>query len=94
MKQVCNFNPASDVERVQPGLSMDVTEAMLTHQVASTGVNGVYDEKSVQPSEVGHYLTDKIQTAITAMRMQKSMSAARQSASPSSSPSTPSKSSE
>lgn len=72
MIQECNFNPLSDVEQVVPSLAVDVAEIMATGVVASTGDSTPYT-KETEISEVGHYLRDKIQTAIAALNLQKSM---------------------
>lgn len=82
MIQKCKHNPASDVEHTVPGLSVDIAEVMATHVVQSTGDTTPYS-KETEVSEVGHYLTDKIQTAMAAYKLGQSMSAA---ASASSSP--------
>lgn len=74
MKQVCKFCPASDTERVVPALSPDVSEMMATGVVPSSSDSTPYT-KETQISEVGHYLKDKIQTAIAAINLQRSMSA-------------------
>lgn len=85
MLQICKFNPASDVEQVVPALSTDVAEIMASHIVPSTSDTTPYT-KETEISEVGHYLKDKIQTAIAAMNLQRSMAlASKSSASPSSS---------
>lgn len=81
MIQECHFNPASDVEQVVPDLSVDVAEVMVTGTVLSTGVSTPYT-KETEVGEVGHYLTDKIQTAIHAMKLNQSIAAARASLSP------------
>lgn len=86
MIQVCKFDARSDVERTVQGLSLDVNEAMLTHAVTSTASDVSFDN-SANPSEIGHYFTDKIQTAIAALRLQKSMSERAAKFTPSPSPS-------
>lgn len=73
MIQVCKFDPASDIEQVVPALSVDVSEMMATGVVASTGDSTPYT-KETDIKEVGHYLKDKIQTAISAMKLQASLS--------------------
>lgn len=72
MIQECVFDPRSDVEQVVPNLAVDVSEVMATGVVASTGDTTPYS-KETDIKEVGHYLKDKIQTAIAAMNLQKSM---------------------
>lgn len=72
MIQVCKFNPKSDIEEVVPALSVDVAEVMASGVVPSTGDTTPYT-KETEISEVGHYLCDKIQTAVAAMKLQKSM---------------------
>lgn len=72
MIQICKHNPNCDVEATVPGLSVDIAEVMATHQVMSTGDSSPYT-KETDVNEVGHYLTDKIQTAITALNLGKSM---------------------
>lgn len=71
----CKFNLERDIEQTVPNLSVDIAEVMATHVVASTGDSSPYS-KETDVNEVGHYLTDKIQTAIAAYRLGKSMSAA------------------
>lgn len=73
MIQKCKFNPASDIERVVPALSPDVSEIMSTGVVPSTSDSTPYT-KETEISEVGHYLRDKIQTCIAALALQKSIS--------------------
>lgn len=69
----CSHNSARDVEKTVPGLSVDVGEIMATHVVPSSGDTTPYS-KETEVSEVGHYLTDKIQTAMAALRLGASMS--------------------
>lgn len=69
----CSYNPARDFEKTVPGLSVDVGEIMATHVVPSSGDTTPYS-KETEVSEVGHYLTDKIQTAMAALRLGASMS--------------------
>lgn len=85
MIQVCKFNPRSDVEKVVPSLSVDVAEVMATGVVASTADTTPYT-KETEITEVGHYLSDKIQTAMAAYRLQKSMANAVSSPSSNSQP--------
>lgn len=75
MKQVCKFNPASDIEEVQPNLAVDIAEVMATNTVVSTGDSSPYT-KETDINQVGHYLRDKIDTAIAAYRLGESMAAA------------------
>lgn len=75
MIQECVFDPRSDVEQVVPNLAVDISECMATGVVASTGDTTPYT-KETDIKEVGHYLRDKIQTAMAAMNLQKSMAAA------------------
>lgn len=72
MVQNCKFNPASDIEAVVPDLAVDIGEIMATGVVASTGDTTTYS-KETEISEVGHYITDKIQGAIAAMKLNKSL---------------------
>lgn len=72
MLQVCKHNPYRDHERTVPELAVDVAEVMLTHEVRSTGDTSPYT-KETNVAEVGHYLTDKIQTALAARRLNQSM---------------------
>lgn len=72
MIQECKFNPNFDIEETVPNLSVDVAEVMATHTVVSTGTTTPYS-KETEVSEVGHYLTDKIQTAMAAYRLGASM---------------------
>lgn len=82
MIQHCSFNPASDIERVVPNLAPDVSEMMATGVVPSTSDSTPYT-KETEISDVGHYLRDKIQTAMAAYNLQKSMAAVGKSSSPS-----------
>lgn len=75
MKQICKFNPLSDIEEVQPDLAVDIAEVMATNTVVSTGDSSPYT-KETDISEVGHYLRDKIDTAMAAYRLGASMAAA------------------
>lgn len=75
MKQICKFNPLSDIEEVQPDLAVDIAEVMATNTVVSTGDSSPYS-KETEISEVGHYLRDKIDTAMAAYRLGASMAAA------------------
>lgn len=84
MIQTCKFNPVSDVEKVVPALSVDISEIMATGVVASTGDTTPYT-KETEISEVGHYLKDKIQTAIAAINLQRSMAAQVKNSGPSNS---------
>lgn len=90
MIQVCKFNPASDIEEVVPSLAVDISEIMSTGVVASSGDTTPYT-KETDIREVGHYLRDKIQTAIAAIDLQKSMAAQVKSSvsSPGSKPASP-----
>lgn len=74
MIQNCNYNPLSDIEEVVPSLSVDAAEIMASGVVPSTADTTPYT-KETEISEVGHYLKDKIQTAIAAIHLQRSMSA-------------------
>lgn len=77
-------NPVRDYEKVVPNLSVDIGEIMNTGVVASTGDTTPYT-KETEISEIGHYVKDKIQGAIAAMKLNRSISEASKS-----SPSTPS----
>lgn len=72
MIQKCKFNPASDIEEVQPDLAVDIAEVMATNTVVSTGDSSPYT-KETDITQVGHYLRDKIDTTIAAMRLGQSM---------------------
>lgn len=72
MIQICTFNPFSDVEETVPDLAVDIAEVMATNTVVSTGESTPYT-KETEISEVGHYLKDKIQTAIAAMEFGRSL---------------------
>lgn len=72
MIQVCKFNPDSDIERVVPELAVDIAEVMATNTVVSTGDSSPYT-KETEIGEVGHYLRDKIDTAMAAYRLSASM---------------------
>lgn len=72
MRQICKYNPLSDIEEVQPDMAVDIAEVMATNTVVSTGDSSPYS-KETDISEVGHYLRDKIDTAMAAYRLQASM---------------------
>lgn len=74
MKQICRYNPESDIEEVQPELSVDIAEVMATNTVVSTGDSSPYT-KETDITQVGHYLRDKIDTAVAAMRVGQSLAA-------------------
>lgn len=78
MKQICTFNPLSDIEEVQPDLAVDIAEVMATNTVVSTGDSSPYT-KETDIAEVGHYLRDKIDTAMAAYRLGESMAKAASS---------------
>lgn len=82
MSNIFKHNPLRDIEPVVPGLSVDVAEVMATHQVMSTGDSTPYS-KETEVSEIGHYIGDKIQAAIVAMNIGRSMSQSNPSVSPS-----------
>ena len=84
----CNFNSCRDIERVVPDLAVDIGEIMSTGVVASTGETTPYT-KETEVSEVGHYITDKIQAAVSLMNMNKSMSAVSKSNTSTSAPAEP-----
>ena len=69
------FNANRDFERVVPNLSVDVGEIMATGVVASTGDTTPYT-KETEIGEIGHYITDKIQGVMAAMRLNKSVAGA------------------
>ena len=77
MKYVCRFNPLSDIEEVVPTLAVDIAEVMATNTVVSTGDSSPYT-KETEVSEIGHYLRDKIDTAMAAIRLGASLSAKAQ----------------
>lgn len=68
-------NPVRDYEKVVPNLSVDIGEIMNTGVVASTGDTTPYT-KETEISEIGHYVKDKIQCAIAAMKLNRSISEA------------------
>lgn len=73
MKQICRFNPKSDVEEVVPELAVDIAEVMATNTVISTGDSSPYT-KETDVHEVGHYLRDKIDTLVAVSRVSASLS--------------------
>lgn len=77
MRQICKFDPASDIEEVQPKLAVDIAEVMATNTVVSTGDSSPYT-KETDVHVVGHYLRDKIDAAVAAQRLGESMAAALQ----------------
>lgn len=74
MIQNCVFNSSSDVEEVIPELAPDISEMMVTHVVpATSSVDSPYSNET-DIREVGHYLRDKIDIAMAAMRLNSSLS--------------------
>lgn len=81
MIQTCKFRPGSDIEQAVPDLAVDIAEVMATNTVVSTGDSSPYT-KETEISEVGHYLKDKIQTAIAAMEFGRSLAGSGDSTQP------------
>lgn len=73
MKQICRFDPLSDIEPVVPDLAVDIAEVMATNTVVSTGDSSPYT-KETDVHEVGHYLRDKIDTMVAVARVSRSLS--------------------
>lgn len=67
------FDSLRDIEQVVPNLAVDIAEIMSTHVVQSTGDSAPYS-KETDVNTVGHYITDKITAAATAMALKKSLS--------------------
>ena len=70
----CAFNPVRDFEAVVPELSVNVGEVMSTHVVPSSSDSTPYT-KETEISDIGHYITDKLEGAIAMMKLHRSMSA-------------------
>lgn len=68
------FNPIRDIEETIPELSADLAEVMASGTVVSSGSLNPNFTKETDINEVGHYLRDKIQTAIAAKNLGESMS--------------------
>lgn len=67
------FSPSErDLGIFVPNLAVDVAEIMATGVVPDTGTNNPYS-KETEISQVGHYLTDKIQTEIASHRLGRQM---------------------
>lgn len=79
MIQVCKFNPLSDIEEVQPNLAVDIAEVMATNTVVSSGDSTPYT-KETDITQVGHYLRDKIDATMAAIRLNQSISKAAEKA--------------
>lgn len=79
MIQVCKFNPLSDIEEVQPNLAVDIAEVMATNTVVSSGDSTPYT-KETDITQVGHYLRDKIDATMAAIRLNQSISQAAEKA--------------
>ena len=76
MLQVCKNHPASDIETTIPALAVSVDEMMLTHVIPGGPASELGYTKETDVNEVGHYCRDKIQTAISAIRLGQSLASA------------------
>lgn len=81
MIQKCEFNPLCDVEETVPELSANISEMMQSHVVPPTNSEGTYSNES-DVKDVGQYLRDKVDIAMAAMRLNKSMSQVNQAVTP------------
>lgn len=73
MLQNCEYNPLRDVEEVIPELAADISEIMASGTVASTATLVPFTKED-DINAVGHYLRDKIQTALAAKAVGESLS--------------------
>lgn len=75
MREICKFNPASDIEEVIPDLAPDISEMMVTHTVpATSAVDSPYSNET-DITKVGHYLRDKIDIAMAQYRLNQKIAA-------------------
>lgn len=75
----CVFDASRDIGVVVPDMAVEVSEIMATGVVPDSATNAPFT-KETDIHEVGHYLRDKIQTEIAAMRLGFSMASQMASA--------------
>lgn len=73
MIQEVSFNPEKDFQEVVPGLSMSITEAMVTGVVKDTIDTTPYS-KETDVHVIGNYVTDNIDVAMALKKLGKSLS--------------------
>lgn len=72
MIQIIEYNPERDFQEVVSGLSLSVTEALLTGVVKDTATSTPYT-KETDVNVIGNYVTDNIDVAMALKRIGKSM---------------------
>lgn len=84
MIQAIAFNPERDFQEVVPGLSLSVTEALLTGVVKDTATSTPYT-KETDVNVIGNYVTDNIDVAMALKKIGKSLASMPTSTNPSTS---------
>lgn len=84
MLQVIEYNSERDFQEVVPGLSLSVTEALLTGVVKDTATSTPYT-KETDVNVIGNYVTDNIDVAMALKKIGKSMASMPTSVNPSTS---------
>lgn len=75
MITVCEFDELRDIQEVEPGLAVDIQEALITGIIKDTATSLPYT-KETEVGEVGNYLHDSIEIAMAAKKLGASMSSA------------------
>lgn len=78
----CNYDAERDFGEVVPGLSLSVTEALITGVVKDTATSTPYS-KETDVTVIGNYVTDNIDVAMALKNIGKSMSILPTNSSPS-----------
>lgn len=68
----CVNNPACDIDETRSDMVIDMADAMATGVVPSIPTDNPYTQ-DMQVSEIGHYLTDKIATALAIREVNASL---------------------
>lgn len=82
MIQKIVFDKERDFQEVVPGLSLSVSEALLTGVVKDTATSVTYS-KETDVSVIGNYVTDNIDVAMALKNIGKSLNSMPTSTSPS-----------
>lgn len=82
MIQKITYDKDRDFQEVVPGLSLSVTEALLTGVVKDTATSTPYT-KETDVNVIGNYVTDNIDVAMALKRIGKSLSEMPTSVNPS-----------
>lgn len=78
----CVYDKNRDFQEVVPGLSLSVTEALLTGVVKDTATSTSYS-KETDVNVIGNYVTDNIDVALALKKIGKSLSSMPTSQTPS-----------